>query len=53
MKDIAGSIKAAPGLDGSEADTVAADTTDPKVKAQYEAQEVRRKGGQDAAQKGE
>lgn len=46
MKDIAGAIKAAPGLDGSEADTVAGDTTDPTVKAQYEAQEVKRKGGQ-------
>ena len=45
MKDIADAIKAAPGLDGSEADAVAGDTTDPNVKAQYEAQDVRRKGG--------
>lgn len=51
MKDIAGAIKAAPGLDGSEADTVAGDTTDPTVKAQYEAQEVKRKAGQGSAQK--
>lgn len=51
MKDIAGAIKAAPRLDGSEADTVAGDTTDPTVKAQYEAQEVKRKGGQGSAQK--
>ncbi|WP_235999862.1 hypothetical protein [Bradyrhizobium uaiense] len=49
--DIAGAIKAAPGLDGSEADTVAGDTTDPKVKAQYEAQEDKRKSGKNAALK--
>jgi cell filamentation protein len=46
MKDIAGAIRAAPGLDGSEADTVAGDTADPAVKAQYEAQELKRKGSQ-------
>ncbi|WP_028136201.1 Fic/DOC family protein [Bradyrhizobium japonicum] len=51
MKDIAGAIKSAPGLDGDEADTVAGDTTDPTVKAQYEEQEVKRKGGQGSAQK--
>jgi cell filamentation protein len=50
-ENIADAIKAAPGLDGSEADTVAGDTTDPKVKAQYEAQEVKRKGGQGSALK--
>jgi cell filamentation protein len=44
MKDIAGAIKAAPGLDGSEADSVAGETSDPTLKAQYEAQEVKRKG---------
>ncbi|UPJ58719.1 Fic family protein [Bradyrhizobium sp. 192] len=51
LKDIASAIKAAPGLDGSEADTVAGDTTDPAIKAQYEAQEVKRQGGQGSAQK--
>jgi cell filamentation protein len=50
MKDLADAIKAAPGLDGSEADTVAGDTTDPSVKAQYEAQEAKRRGGQGSAQ---
>jgi cell filamentation protein len=51
MKDIADAIKATPGLDGSEADIVAGDTTDPTVKAQYEAQELKRKGGQSSALK--
>lgn len=51
IKDIADAIKAAPGLDGGEADSVADETNDPTVKAQYEAQEVKRKGGQGAAGK--
>jgi cell filamentation protein len=51
IKDIADAIKAAPGLDGSEADSVAGETTDPAIKAQYEAQEVKRKGGQAVAGK--
>jgi cell filamentation protein len=38
MKDLAGAIKGAPGLDGSEADAVAGTTHDPTVRAQYEAQ---------------
>lgn len=45
-KNIADAIKAAPGLDGGNADTVAGETTNPTLKAQYEAQEVKRKGGQ-------
>jgi cell filamentation protein len=45
MKDIADAIKAAPGLDGGDADTVAGETSNPTVKAQYDAQEVKRKGG--------
>jgi cell filamentation protein len=45
-KNIADAIKAAPGLDGSNADTVAGETSNPTLKAQYEAQEVKRKGGQ-------
>lgn len=51
MMDIAGAIKAAPGLDGSEADTVAGETSNPTLQAQYEAQEVKRKGGQESALK--
>ncbi|WP_246738316.1 hypothetical protein [Bradyrhizobium sp. CCBAU 051011] len=51
IKDIADAIKAAPGLDGSGADSVAGETNDATVKAQYEAQEVKRKGGQGAAGK--
>ncbi|WP_448040325.1 Fic/DOC family protein [Bradyrhizobium liaoningense] len=45
-KNIADAIKAAPGLDGGNADTVAGETSNPTLKAQYEAQEVKRKGGQ-------
>jgi len=40
MKDIAGAIKGAPGLDGGNADTVAGDTSNPTLKAKYEAQEL-------------
>jgi cell filamentation protein len=39
---VADAIKAAPGLDGNNADAVAASTDDPALKAQYEAQELRR-----------
>lgn len=46
MDDMAVAIKAAPGLDGGNADTVAGETSDPIVKAQYEAQEVMRRDGQ-------
>lgn len=53
MKDIADAIKVAPGLDGSDADTVAGETSNATLKSQYEAQEVKRKGGQGAAQEGE
>ena len=52
MKDMAGAIKAAPGLDGGEADAVAGETSDPALKAQYEAQEVKRKGVTGSARKG-
>jgi len=52
-KDIADAIKGAPGLDGGSAGTVAGETSNPTLKAQYEAQEARRKGGQGAAQKGD
>ncbi|WP_245502194.1 hypothetical protein [Bradyrhizobium betae] len=51
MKDIADAIKAAPGLDGGNADTVAGETSNPTVTAQYEAQAVKRKGSQGAALK--
>jgi cell filamentation protein len=51
-KDIAEAIKAAPGLDGGNADMVAGEISNPTLKAQYEAQEVRRRGGQGDAQKG-
>ncbi|WP_027535347.1 Fic family protein [Bradyrhizobium sp. WSM3983] len=46
MKGIANAIKAAPGLDGGNADSVAGETSNPMLKAQYEAQEVKRRGGQ-------
>jgi cell filamentation protein len=52
MKDIADAIKAAPGLDGGNADTIAGETTDPALKASYQAQELKRKRGQGSAQKG-
>lgn len=52
MKDIAGAIKAAPGLDGGNADTVAGETSDPMLKSRYEAQELKRRGGHGPAQKG-
>jgi cell filamentation protein len=52
MMDMASAIKAAPGLDGSEADAVAGETSDPALKAQYEAQEVKRKGVTGSARKG-
>jgi cell filamentation protein len=49
MKDIAGEIKAAPGLDGGNADVVAGETSNPTLKAQYKAQELKRKGEQGRA----
>ncbi|QAU44156.1 Fic/DOC family protein [Bradyrhizobium guangzhouense] len=49
-KNTADAIKAAPGLDGGNADTVAGETNNPTLKAQYEAQEVKRKGEQGAGQ---
>jgi len=42
MAAAADSIKGAPGLDGSEADTVAGKTDDPALRARYEAQELKR-----------
>lgn len=51
IKNIADVIKAAPGLDGSEADSVAGATNDPKLKAQYEAQELKRKDAQGSTRK--
>ena len=39
---VADAIKAAPGLDGSNADAVAGRTDDPALEAQYKAQELRR-----------
>jgi cell filamentation protein len=39
---VADAIKAAPGLDGNNADAVAGRTDDPALKAQYEAQELKR-----------
>lgn len=46
MGAIADAIKAAPGLDGSNADAVAGDTRDPTLKARYEAQELKRQKAQ-------
>lgn len=51
-KGLADTIRAAPGLDGSDADTVAGDTSDPALKARYEAQELKRNSAQDSGQKG-
>jgi cell filamentation protein len=39
---VADAIKAAPGLDGNNADAVAGRTVDPALKAQYEAQKLKR-----------
>lgn len=50
IKNIADAITAAPGLNGGNADTVAGETSNPTLKAQYEAQEAKRKGGQASAQ---
>lgn len=52
LKDIADAIRTAPGLDGGNADAVAGETSNPTLKAQYEAQEAKRKGGQ-GSHKGE
>jgi cell filamentation protein len=41
--DLAASVAAAPGLDGEGEDTVLGRTDDPELKAQYEAQELKRK----------
>jgi cell filamentation protein len=41
-RNVADAIKAAPGLDGNQADAVAGRTDDPALKAQYEAQERKR-----------
>jgi cell filamentation protein len=45
---VADAIKAAPGLDGNNADTVAGSTDDPALKAQYEAQELKRQPAQES-----
>ncbi|MBR1169815.1 Fic/DOC family protein [Bradyrhizobium liaoningense] len=50
QEDIADAIKGAPGLDGGNADTVAGETSNPTLNAQYEAQEAKRKGEQGDAQ---
>ena len=42
MESVADAIKAAPGLDGNNADAVAGRTDDPALEAQYEAQELKR-----------
>ncbi|BAM92216.1 putative cell filamentation protein [Bradyrhizobium oligotrophicum S58] len=42
--DLVTAIKAAPGLDGGNADAVAGPTGDPALEARYEAQELKRKG---------
>ncbi|MDA9537745.1 cell filamentation protein Fic [Bradyrhizobium sp. CCBAU 21362] len=52
MKDVGDAVKAAPGLDGSNADAVAGETSEPALKAQYEAQELKRQGAEGSAQKG-
>jgi cell filamentation protein len=49
MGAIAEAIKAAPGLDGSNADTVAGNTGDPALKTRYEAQELKRQGTKSSA----
>jgi cell filamentation protein len=49
MGAIAETIKAAPGLDGSNADTVAGKTGDPALKTRYEAQELKRQGTKSSA----
>jgi cell filamentation protein len=41
--ELAANIAAAPGLDGEGEDTVLGTTDDPELKAQYEAQELKRK----------
>ena len=51
IQNIANAIKAAPGLDGGNADTVAGETSNPRLKAQYDAQEVKRKDRQGSAQR--
>ncbi|WP_249784627.1 Fic family protein [Bradyrhizobium sp. IC3195] len=45
--NIADGIKAAPGLDGGNADTVAGETSNPMLQAQYEEQKAKRNGGRD------
>jgi cell filamentation protein len=45
---VAETIKAAPGLDGNNADAVAGSIDDPALKAQYETQELRRQPAQDS-----
>ena len=41
--ELAANIAAAPGLDGEREDTVLGTTDDPELKAQYDAQELKRK----------
>lgn len=43
MRSLAESIKAAPGLDDSNADAVVAKTEDPAFKAGYDARELKRR----------
>jgi cell filamentation protein len=43
LGSVADAIKAAPGLDGNNADAVAGSTDDPALKARYEAQELKRR----------
>jgi cell filamentation protein len=43
---VAEAIKAAPGLDGNNADAVSGTTDDPSLKAQYEAQKLKRQSAQ-------
>lgn len=51
-KGLADTIKAAPGLDGSDADTVAGDISDPALNARYEAQQLKRNRAQGSGQEG-
>jgi cell filamentation protein len=43
---LAANVAAAPGLDGEGEDTVLGNTDDPELKAQYEAQEQKRRKAQ-------
>jgi cell filamentation protein len=45
---VADAIKAAPGLDGNNADAVAGSTDDPALKARYDAQELKRQPAQES-----